>query len=330
LSDSVQGNEPGKKRRSRRHRRNRMIRRGAVALLVFFTLGVSAITLKYLTPSLFRARRSLPATFEQAELSRERLLTLNKLVSQAAPSPERPVYPYSLIPGGIEDAKELKWVAEHDPIVATHYAGFDYDHARVVRAALSSTVYMSYRIGNHVYWMHHSVTLHKGEKLITDGKIWARARCGNRVENGPRTGVEAAVEPPAMAFDQPIRMPSGSAMQSPGVPFESALLSHPNGLNNVGPLSLYDPVGGGGWVPLSPPPLPSALCGPNRKKGSGDSGCCVGDEGPGKGKKTPGCGGGPGVVPEPGTWVLFASGLLFIGWQARRKMVQNAGVAQRF
>jgi hypothetical protein len=329
LTDLLQGNEPRKKRRSRRHRRNRMVRRGAVVLLAFFTLGISALALKYLSPSFFRARQSGPAAFEQAELSRERLITLNKLVSQAAPSPERPVYPYSLIPGGVEDAKELKWVAEHDPIVAAHYAGFDYDHARVVRAALASTVYMSYRVGNRVYWMHHSVTLHKGEKLITDGKIWARARCGNRVENGPRHEVEAAVEPPAALFDQPIRMPSGTAMQAPGVPFESALLSHPIGA--VGPLSLYDPVSGGAWVPLSPPPLPNALCGPNKKKGSNDSGCCAGEGGTGKGKKKPGCGGGtPGVVPEPETWVLFASGLAIICWQARRKMIQNTAPVERF
>src|ERR1700677_4113119 len=260
-----------------------MIRRGAVALLVFFTLGVSAITLKYLTPSLFRARRSLPATFEQAELSRERLLTLNKLVSQAAPSPERPVYPYSLIPGGIEDAKELKWVAEHDPIVAAHYAGFDYDHARVVRLTLARTVYLSYRIGNRVYWTRHRVTLHKGEKLLTDGRMTARTRCANRVEEVPQQAA-APVEPPAVKFDQPIGFPAGTAMHTPPVPFESALLKGP-ALGSTGPLSLYDPIPGGNFISISPPPLPVALCGPNRKKGAGASGCCAGDEGVGKKKK---------------------------------------------
>jgi PEP-CTERM motif len=30
-----------------------------------------------------------------------------------------------------------------------------------------------------------------------------------------------------------------------------------------------------------------------------------------------------GVVPEPGTWVMFASGLAFFGWQARRKLVRG-------
>jgi hypothetical protein len=60
----------------------------------------------------------------------------------------RTVYKYSVVPGGVRDARELKWAVEHDPIVAAHYAGFDYDHARVVRLVLARTAYVSYRIGN--------------------------------------------------------------------------------------------------------------------------------------------------------------------------------------
>ena len=63
----------------------------------------------------------------------------------------RPVYPYSIVPGGVRDAADLKWAAEHDPVVAAHYAGFDYDHARVVRLVLAQTAYVSYRMGNKVY-----------------------------------------------------------------------------------------------------------------------------------------------------------------------------------
>ena len=63
----------------------------------------------------------------------------------------RPVYPYSVVPGGVTDARELKWAAQHDPVVASHYAGFDYDHARVVRLLLARAAYVSYRIGNDVY-----------------------------------------------------------------------------------------------------------------------------------------------------------------------------------
>src|SRR5258707_6978244 len=98
-------------------------------------------------------------------LSLNRGNAFNQILSEARPT--RPVYPYSVVAGGIEDAKELKWVAEHDPIVGAHYAGFNYAHAQVVRLTLARTVYLSYRIGNNIYWTHRRVTLHKGVKLIT-------------------------------------------------------------------------------------------------------------------------------------------------------------------
>ncbi len=294
-----------------------MIRRSlAVAAVAICAAAASALVLNFISPSLFRAQGSAPPTFEQAELSRERVLQLNELLS-LAPSSDRPVYPYSVVPGGVEDVKELKWVAEHDPVIAAHYAGFDYDHAQIVRLTLAETVFMSYRIGNHIYWTRHRLKLHQGEKVITDGRIVLRARCGNRVEKVPQQAASPN-EPPPVKFDEPVGTGMGTAMQAPPVPFQSALLSHP-AMGPVGPLSLYDPIGGGSWVPVSPPPLPTGLCGPH-KKGEVDKGCCVGIEEGGKKKGSP-C--GPvGVVPEPGTWILFASGLIAIYWQSRRKLLR--------
>lgn len=321
MSDPVGGNVPVvRRRRSRRHRRNRLIRRClAFATVILFSVGASTLALRYLSPSLFRAHQSSVPDFHQVELSRERVISLNQLLIHTEPSPDRPVYPYSVVPGGVEDAKELKWVAEHDPIVAAHYAGFDYDHARIVRLTLDRTVYLSFRIGRHIYWTRHRVTLHKGEKLLTDGRMTARTRCANRVEEVPQQAA-APVEPPAVKFDQPIRFPVGTAMHTQPVPFDSALLNGPS-LGSTGPLSLYDPLPGGTLLSISPPPLPLTLCGPNRKRGTHESGCCPGEEGVGKNKKGGGpCGGGIGTVPEPSTWVMFLSGLAAIYWQARRKL----------
>jgi hypothetical protein len=322
VSDPAGGNIPRvRRRRTRRHRRNRMIRRWlAVAAIALFVAGVSLVALQYLSPSLFRSQQSGPPNFQQAELSRQRVVALNQILSTAEPPAGRPVYPYSVVPGGVEDARELKWVAEHDPIVAAHYAGFDYDHARVVRLTLAQTAYVSYRIGNRVYWTRHRITLHKGEKLITDGRMTARSRCANRVEEAPQQSA-SPVEPPAVKFDEPVRLPTGTAMQAPPVPFQSALLNPPGvpGPLPTGPLSLYDPFGGGSWVPIAPPPLPTGACSPTKKNASVvDTSCCAPEEGIGK-KKRGGCG-GSGVVPEPGTWVLFASGLGVIYWLQRRKL----------
>lgn len=235
----------------------------------------------------------------------------------------RPVYPYSVVPGGVADARELKWVAEHDPVVAEHYRGFDYAHARVVRLALAQTVYLSYRIGNHVYWTRHRITLHKGEKVITDGKITARARCANRVEEVPKQ-LDSVYEPPAAKFDQPVVPSESTSTAFPPVEFQSVLLNRPaiNGTEPLPPFSLYSPISGGGVVPFFPPPLPTGVCSPVKKPVKGqvvepavDFAADVR-----KKKKVYPCGNGSGeATPEPETWLLLMTGVLAIGWCVHRR-----------
>jgi hypothetical protein len=289
-----------------------------VAVLVVFIASVSIFALQYFGPSIFSGRQSPTHAVDASALSLNRGNAFNQILSEARPT--RPVYPYSVVAGGVEDANELKWVAEHDPIVGAHYAGFDYAHARIVRLTLARTAYLSYRIGNHIYWTRRRVTLHKGENVITDGRMTARTRCANRVEEKPQQQAVSPAEPPMQRFDEPVRPGEGIAMQSPAVPFESAFLSRPQmpGFEAVGPLSLYDPFVGGSFIPLSPPPLPAGLCTPVKTKGA--TGAVSGASG--KKKNTLACAvtGGPEPVPEPGTWLLFASGLAAIYWQARRKI----------
>ncbi len=307
------------RQRTRRHRRNRLIRRWLTA--TFFTLfaaGASSLTLHYLSPSLFQAK--LPTNAERAELSRSHARVVQQMLSQ--PRSSRPDYPYSVVPGGVEDANELKWVAEHDPVVAAHYAGFDYARAQVVRLTLNRTVHVSYRIGNRIYWTNRRVTLHKGEKVITDGRMTARTRCANRVEETPQQQAAAPVEPPLAKFDEPVKAGSGTAIQFPPVPFESALLNRPQlpGLEPAGTLSLYDPFIGGNFVAFAPPPFPEGVCEPIKKKGSPEVEVTTSG---GKKKKLGPCGGGGGgTVPEPGTWMLLGTGLVFVFWQARFRLIR--------
>jgi hypothetical protein len=310
-----------RRQRTRRHRRNLLIRRFlSVLVLGFFIGGFSAVALRHFSPSLFHSTTQNGPDRQQAEASREHAVLANE--ASFRPNTEaRPVYPYSVVPGGVEDARELKWVAEHDPIVAAHYAGFDYDHARVVRLVLARTAYVSYRIGNHVYWTRRRISLHKGEKVITDGKITARARCANRVEEVPQQATSSS-EPPVAKFEAPIRPADGTAIENPPVPFMSALLNRPGvpGFEPSFPMSLYSPFSGGHWLPLAPPPLPTgALCAPGKKAKEADAGAAS----TGKNKKGA-CGstGPPETVPEPGTWLLVASGLAGLYWQARRKLAR--------
>jgi hypothetical protein len=308
-----------RRRRTHRHRRNILIRRCLLVMVVgFFAAGFSALALRHFSPSLFHSAAQIGPERQQLETSRERLVLTNEELFR--PKTEaRPVYPYSVVAGGVEDARELKWVAEHDPIVAAHYAGFDYDHARVVRLVLARTAYVSYRIGRHIYWTRRRITLHKGEKVITDGKITARARCANRVEELPQQATSSS-EPPVAKFEAPVRPADGTALENPPVPFMSALLNRPGvpGFEPTLPLSLYSPFSGGSGISLAPPPLPhGALCAPGKKGKEADAAA-----GSGKKKKKGACGssGGGETVPEPGTWLLVASGLTGLYWQARRKL----------
>lgn len=302
-----------RRRRTRKHRRNRLIRR---IVLLFFVLalgaGISFVALHYVSPSLFRGAKSVAPDRQAVEASREKFVAAQQEALRAGDG--RHVYPYSVVPGGVQDVRELKWAAEHDPVVAAHYAGFDYDHARVVRLVLARTAYVSYRIGNRVYWTRHRISLKAGETLITDGKITARTRCANRVEEVPPQ-LHSSVEPRPEEFDEPFPQIPGTAVTNPPVPYQSALLlpSLPP-IGPAPPLSLYDPFGPGNYIPIEPPPLPSGVCGPTKKKTG---------EGGGKKKNGNPCGsggGGSGAVPEPGTWLLTASGLALLTWMARKRV----------
>jgi hypothetical protein len=300
-----------RRRRTRRHRRNRLIRR-AVLGLVFVALGFggASIALQYLSPSLFRSSAPMP----QNRGGSSAVTALLLAQQEAARTVEsRPVYPYSVVPGGVRDARELQRAAQHDPVVASHYAGFDYVNARIVRLVLARSAYVSYRVGNRVYWTRHRVRLMKGEKLITDGKITVRSRCGNRVEEVPQQAT-SLTEPSAAKLDEPVHPSSGTAVASPAVPFQSALLERPGvpGLGPAPPLSLYDPFTNGTWVPFSPAPLPG-VCGVGKNKNTGGN----------KKKKGDPCGPvGGGEVPEPGTWLLVGSGLGLMYWLSRRRLAR--------
>ncbi len=319
-----------RRRRTHRHRRNRTIRRVlALGAFLGIAFGLSTLALRYLTPSLFRASRSEEPSRQSAETTRDLFIKVQQESLSVAEG--RPVYPYSVVRGGVKDVRELKWAADHDPVVAAHYAGFDYDHARVVRLVLAQTAYISYRIGNKIYWTRHRVSLKKGETLITDGKITARTRCANRVEEMPQQ-LNSSSEPPATKFDEPVAPAAGTSVAHPPVPFQSALLNRNPlpGLGPAPPLTQYDPFTGGNWIPVSPPPLP-AVCGTITKKkttGSGAADFAEVGESVGKTGKTKfnggdPCGGGGGEVPEPGTWLLLGTGLAFAYWITRNRLART-------
>jgi hypothetical protein len=323
LSSQPEAGRPGiilRRRPTRRHLRHRRLRRAlAVTVLAFAVLALASVGLSYLSPSLFRtsSRHSQGDRWAAAAANNAILAAQQRSLQQSA---KRPVYPYSVVAGGVQDGHELKWAADHDPVVAAHYAGFDYAHARVVRLLLARSVYLSYRIGNRVYWTRRQVTLKKGEPLLTDGKMTARVRCANRVEEKPQQE-SSNEEPPVAKFDEPVMPAIGTATENPPFPLQAAL-ERPGEVGPALPLRMYDPISGGSLTPISPPPLPS-VCGVGTQKPK-PTGTAIPVSGKGK---VPidvcGNGGSVGEVPEPGTWLLIVSGMGAIYWKARNRFART-------
>lgn len=214
----------------------------------------------------------LPVQTSRADLAHGRVLN------------GRPLYPYSVIPGGAESAQELRETVQHDPVVAAHYADFNIAQAHVVRVDEDRAVYVSYRIGDRVFWTNKTLTIHKGETLLSDGAHEARTRCGNRLSATPVMPV-SPVQPPdevLMAPEAPVLF-TGNIPESPLPPLvppaTPAAPPTPPTTGTIIPPPVFPIVGGGPPGNHSSPPPPPPPPPP------------------------------PVNVPEPGSAVLLAAGL---------------------
>ncbi|HUJ30987.1 MAG TPA: PEP-CTERM sorting domain-containing protein [Candidatus Acidoferrum sp.] len=199
----------------------------------------------------------------------------------------RPLLPYSVIPGGARDPQELRDAIAHDPVVATHYADFNLGRARVVRLDRDTAVYVSYRLGDRVYWTSKKLMLPKGETVLTDGQHEARTRCGNRLSAAPKTPT-ALREPERAALENPqppeltaLPMPAPELPISPLGPLVPPPEETPPGHIFIPPLV---PIF---WIP---PGTPSTPIVPPPVKG----------------------------IPEPGSLLLLSMGFGSV-WLVRRK-----------
>jgi hypothetical protein len=217
----------------------------------------------------------------------------------------RAVFPYSVIPGGIRSAQELQRDISADPVVRAHYAGFDMSKAHMIRLQREQLVYVSYRIGNEVYWTKHRLKLAKNEAVITDGTHTARSRCGNRVSD-TRVLPTSPKEPAVLAMDTaalpelvPADGPNAPAFAPPLV----ATTQPPPAGEPFIPLVLMLPPGGGAGGPGG---------------GTGGHKRLVGDPTGGDPPGNP-PGGPPTAVPEPDTLPLLLISLPFL-WMLGKRM----------
>jgi hypothetical protein len=114
----------------------------------------------------------------------------------------REVYPYSVVPGGVYDSRDLRQSIEKDSVARKHYEGIDPDRMWNSRLRAPMVARVSFRKGNTIYWTKNPIVIPKGELVLTDGSNLVRARCGNRiVKTPPEPLAEAAVEaPPEFVF----------------------------------------------------------------------------------------------------------------------------------
>ena len=237
----------------------------------------------------------------------------------------RTVYPYSVIAGGAQSPQELREAVAADPVVAQHYADFDITKARRVILDAPQLVYVSYRIGNRVFWTKNKLALRKGEAMLTDGTNMARTRCGNRISVLP-VRPNAPAEPTSSDLDGP-EFPAIASLPYLAAYSARAPALFPGPIQSPGgpgaafvPAAPFFPLPGGGGIignrnSSTPPPG-----GGGGTPGTGGGGT-PGSGGGGGG--TPGSGGGGGTpppvgVPEPGTAILVLVGLGAAAMRARR------------
>lgn len=175
---------------------------------------------------------------------------------------KRKVYPYSIVPGGAENVHEAK-IDMTDPAVRAHYASLGFNLAQLREEKLTTNLvgYVSYRMGDNIYWTAKKLTLHAGETVFTDGTHIARGRCLNCYSALPMSPVRPH-EPTEKMMDLPREMPV-TAYEFPKVPFYAPELPIPPGeLTPVAPPFTGLPGAGAGktggfWFPIVPfiPPI---------------------------------------------------------------------------
>jgi len=212
------------------------------------------------------SRHAVPAVAQNVgTISLERSgVETRSVFPRGSPLSRRPLFPYSIIPGGAESAQELRNAVAHDAVVASHFADFDLAKTRIMRLDRDRAVHVSYRLGDRVYWTMKRVKLSRGERIITDGEHKARTRCGNRISEAPSEPVSPQ-EPAEEAMEAALvldRFPSSDpAVELP--PISSLALAHPVQTPPESPpaggiVPPFFPIVGGGSLPPPPGPPPVA------------------------------------------------------------------------
>jgi hypothetical protein len=191
-------------------------RLGAIAVLLLDTLFLATL----LAPA---KSRQPEISYRPVSISALEPMTLRFDATEDSPSATQTFYPYSVIPGGAKTPNELRNAVANDAVVRAHYANFVVSNARVERLEKTQAFYVSYRIGNAIFWTRNPMTLRAGETVLTDGSSMVRTRCGNRLSAVPLAPV-SNIEPAPEAVESP---EPAVLLASIGTPAELPIASFP-------------------------------------------------------------------------------------------------------
>ena len=137
---------------------------------------------------------------KEAAVGRQAHAELKHVLSVKSHELGYPVYPFSVVPGGIHSPEDLTSAIAKDPTVRAHYADIDLERVRFVRTTEDRFEYVSYRRGDRVFWTPKRLFIPKGELLLTDGHNWVRSRCGNRLADSSHSHEEETESVPPSEF----------------------------------------------------------------------------------------------------------------------------------
>ena len=114
--------------------------------------------------------------------------SVSKLWSAAATS--RPVYRYSLIPGGVRTVAELHERVASDAMLSERFEQFDWSSARISKLPADLLVFVNFRKDGKISWTRQRILVRAGQEIISDGVRTILTRCGNEISFVLQTPVE--------------------------------------------------------------------------------------------------------------------------------------------